>query len=67
MGPVVLALEGGPLAPEHGPADLQGLLEPLEPLLHRREVDPEPGVLHVEPGRADPEEGPTARDHVEAW
>ena len=36
---VVLALEGRPLAAEHGPADVQRLLEPLEALLHRREVD----------------------------
>ena len=41
----MLAVECRPLTPEHGPADLQRLLQPFEPLLHRREVHTERGVL----------------------
>ena len=41
LHPVVLALEGGPLVPEHRLDDLEGLLEPVESLAERPEVEPE--------------------------
>ena len=65
LDPVVLALDRGELTAEHRPADDQGLLQALEALLHRREVDPEAFVLDVEPGGADAEERSSARDDVQ--
>ena len=62
---VVSARERGLRLGEHAPTDLQRLLEPLEALAHRRELEPERGVFGVEPGGADTEKGPAVRDHVE--
>ena len=62
---MVLALEGRILAAEHGSTDGERVLEHLEALLHRWEVDAECHVLDVEPGGADAEERPAAGDDVE--
>ena len=53
-------------AVEHLPADLQRLLEPLEPLGERRVGDAEAEVLLLVPGGADPEDPPAAGEDVEA-
>ena len=55
VGP--LERRGG--AGEHAAADLQGLLQPVEPLAGGREVESQPVVLDVVPGRADAEDGAT--------
>ena len=62
---VVAAREAGRLLAEHGPADLQGLLEALHALGDRREVEAVARVLVVVPGRADAEDGPARGDDVE--
>jgi hypothetical protein len=49
----------------HLQADLQRLLQPLEPLRDRRERDAQPAGLLVVPGRPDAEPGPAAGEHVE--
>src|SRR5690349_3970669 len=50
LDPVVLALEARRLFGEHGSADLQRLLEPVEPLAGRRKVEPQRFVLLLVPG-----------------
>ena len=62
---VVGAFVRGVAAGPHLPADLQGLLEPLEALGGRWEVQAEPGGLLVVPGGADPEHATAAGKHVE--
>ena len=58
---VVPALEGAVVVAPHLPADLQRLLEPLEPLGGGRERDAEAGVLALVPGRADARASPGRR------
>ena len=58
---VVAAVEGRRLLGEHGPADLQRLVESVEPLPDRWEVEAQPLVLDVVPRRADAEDGPAPR------
>ena len=65
VDPVVGAGERGRLLGEHGPADLQRLLQPVQPFAGRREVEPEALVLDVVPGRPDPEDRPPRTDDVE--
>ena len=62
---VVLALVRLLVAAPHLQADLQRLLEPLEPLRDRRERDAEPAGLLFVPARPDAEPGPAAGQHVE--
>ena len=65
VDPVVAAVERRRLLGEHGPADLQRLLQAVEPLAGRREVEAQALVLHVVPGRPDAEDGPSRADDVE--
>jgi len=55
VDPVVPALERRPLLGEHRAADLHGLLETVHPLADRGEVEAEPAVLGLVPGRTDPQ------------
>jgi len=61
----VPAVIGGLVAAPHLQADLQRLLQPLEPLGHRRERDAQPAGLLLVPGRADAQPGPPAGQHVQ--
>jgi hypothetical protein len=63
--PVVRALERRRGPGEHGTADLQRLLQPVEPLAGGREVEPQSVVLDVVPGGADTQDRPAAADDVE--
>ena len=65
VDPVVAPVERRRLLGEHGPADLQRLLQSVQPLAAGREVEAQPLVLDVVPGRADAEDGPPAADDVE--
>ena len=65
VDPVVAAVERRRLLGEHGPADLQRLLQPVQPLAGGREVEAQSLVLDVVPGRADAEDGPARADDVE--
>jgi hypothetical protein len=56
VDPIMPAFERGRLLLEHRPADLQGLLQPLQSFPGRREMEPVSTVLVVVPGRADPED-----------
>ena len=58
-------LEGALVTGPHLLRDLQGLLEPLEPLAGRRERHAKAAVLPLVPGRADAQPGAPARQHVE--
>ena len=62
---VVATLERRSFVAEHGPADPECLLETVHPLGDRWEGDPEAVVLLLEPGGADAQHGPSAREHVE--
>jgi hypothetical protein len=53
------------VAAPHLQADLQGLLEPLEPLADRGERDAQPARLLLVPGGADAEPGTPAGQHVQ--
>src|SRR5581483_2469399 len=64
LEPVVLAVErGGRLAPQRGD-DLQRLLEPVRPVRHGAEGQPEHGVLVLGPSRSDAELEPPAGEVV---
>ena len=65
VDPVVAAVERRRILGEHGPADLQCLLQPVQPLPVRREIEAQAFVLHVVPGRADTEDGPPRAEDVE--
>ena len=65
LGPVALAVERGPLAAQHRDDDLQRLLQLLEAVGERAELDAERLVLELEPAGADAELGPPAGDDVE--
>ena len=62
---VPLPLERRPRLREHRPADLQRVLQPLEPLGRRRPVVAVREGLLLVPRRADAEDRATRRDHVE--
>jgi len=51
---VVPTLVAGRVPAEHRPADPQGVLEPLHPLLDGRKGEPVAAMLVVVPGRPDP-------------
>ena len=53
------------LAAQHRRDDRQRLVQPLEPVGERAELEPELLVLQLEPAGADPEHGPAAADDVE--
>lgn len=63
--PVVAALERAVVVAPHLPADLQRLLQAFEPLGHGRERHPQPAVLPLIPGSADPELSPATRQHIQ--
>ena len=65
VDPVVAAVESRGFFGEHGPADLQRLLQAVEPLAGRGEVEAQALVLHVVPRRSDAENGPSRADDVE--
>lgn len=62
---VPLAVQAGALAAEHRGDDLQRLLEPLEPVGERAELEAERLVLELVPARADAELRAADRDDVE--
>ena len=62
VDPVVPALEGGLFLGEHGPADLDRLLEPAQALPGRGELEPQSFVFVFVPRGPDTEDGP-ARGH----
>src|SRR5664279_4526294 len=64
-GAEVLAGERRLLVGEHRARDLQRLLQTLEALLERRELEPVGGVFVLEPARADPVPRAAAGNHVE--
>src|SRR5262245_47132412 len=64
LAPVEPALAAA-LALPHLVGDLERLVVHLEPLAERREREAEPARLLLVPGRADPEPGAAARQHVE--
>ncbi len=63
--PVVAAAEAGGLLDEHGTADLQRLLQAVDPLPHGRVLEPVAGMLVLVPSRADPKDRPPAGDDVQ--
>jgi hypothetical protein len=63
--PVPLALDGGPPAAEHRLDDRQRLLEPVETVGERAELEAELPVLELEPPGADAEHRPPTADDVE--
>ena len=62
---VVLAVVRPVVVGPHLPHDLQRLLDPLEPLLQRRERDAEAAVLLLVPGGPEPEHRSPAGEDVE--
>ena len=62
---VAVAGEGHPLAAQHRDDDLQGLLELLEAIGERAELDAEGIVLELEPPGSDAQLGAAAGDDVE--
>ena len=65
LGPVVLAVHRRALAGDHRQDDLQRLLELVETLGERAELETELVVLEFEPAGADTEDGPPLTDHVQ--
>src|SRR5205807_8219037 len=65
MDPVVTAVEGGRVLAEHRSADLQRLLETVQALPGRWEVEAEALVLLLVPGGTDPQDGSSPADDVE--
>ena len=66
VGPVARARVGHLLAVQQRTDDLEGLLQPVQPLPEAApELDPEGRVLADVPAAAQPQDGPTAADVVD--